>query len=152
MSKVTFNGLDRIIIVNYGVENLNVQDDIYSEWKRFLLSPENKKFKQAMRVVGGDPIPNRNLGSTFFLMNGWKIRPFEGDHRLVITGNIYATDGSDIIMDTIGNHKVRVMMTVSNIIDKVAIGGSATGSCETVDLNIDNLDIISEDGWSVSVS
>jgi len=153
MSKITFNGLTKVISVNFGIDDLDVQSDIYSEWKRWMVTPENKLFLQAMRVVGGDPIPGRNLGSTFFLLNGWKIKPYEGDHRLVISGNLYAKDGSDVILDTVGDFKVRVMMTVSNIIDKVSVAGGGTGgSTDPVDINIENLDIISEDGWSLSVS
>jgi len=151
MAQVVFDGDSRIIIANPGVIFLDVQRDIYSEWKRWLASPANKKFKRAMRVVGGDPLPADNLGSTFFLMNGWTIKPFEGDHRLIINGNVYATDGSDIIRDTDGNFKVRVMMTVSNIIDKVSTG-SGGGSTTPVECDLENIDVISEDGWSVSVS
>ena len=152
MALVIFNGDSRVITVNPGVQFIDVQKDVYSEWKRWIASAQNKKFKRAMRVVGGDQLPNDNLGSTFFLMNGWTIKPYEGDHRLIVNGNIYATDGSDIIRDTDGDFKVRVMMTVSNIINKVSTGSTSSGNTDPVNCDLDNLDIISEDGWSVSVS
>lgn len=152
MALITFDGDTRIISVNPGVIYLDVQKDIYSEWKRWLAPAQNKKFARAMKVVGGDPLPSDNLGSTFFLLNGWTIKPYEGDHRLIINGNVYAKDGSDVIRDTDGNFKVRVMMTVSNIIDKVSTTSGGTGTTDPVNCDLDNLDIISEDGWSISVS
>ncbi len=149
MAQVVFDGNNKVILVEAGVKFIDVQRDIYSEWKRWIVHPQNKKFTRAIRVVGGDSLPVDNLGSTFFLMNGWKIKPYEGDHRLTIDGNIYAMDGSDIIKDTDGNFKVSIMMTVSNIINKVlpTSGGLPPVVCDSESSNINN-----EDGWTVSIS
>ena len=88
--KVTFDGENRLIYVNEGVTELDVQIDLYSAWKEWMVQyPEHAGFLPAMRVVGGDPIgPGRALGATYFLTNGWRLRTWEGDHRLVILGNL----------------------------------------------------------------
>ena len=119
MSKVTFNGLEKLIIVNDGVTTLSVIRDLYSEWKKWFKSGTNSKFLPAMRSVGGDPISDvKDLGATFFLINGWRIRPFEGDHRLIIQGNLFTDPAGDsIVTDTIGDWRIVIEMETSSLVD-----------------------------------
>lgn len=119
MSKVTFNGQEKLIIVNDGVTNLSVQRDLYSEWKRWKKQGLNSKYLPAMRAVGGDPISDvKDLGATYFLINGWRIRPFEGDHRLNIQGNLFTDPAGDsIVTDTIGNWRIVIEMETSSLVD-----------------------------------
>lgn len=102
--------------------------EIYSEWKvwaqqngEFGESPEepNMRFPPAMRVVGGDPISDvQNLGSTFFLINGWRIKPAEGSHRLTLTGNLFTDPaGESTVVPTDGVFTVLVENFVSNLVD-----------------------------------
>ena len=73
MANVTFDGENKIIRVNDGVVQINVELDLYSEWKRWMMEDDNAKWLQAFRSAGGDPT---NLEATqfspryFFLMNG----------------------------------------------------------------------------------
>ena len=63
--KVTFDGPNKIIIVNEGVTELDFRDDVYSAWKEWILDPTqvNAKWEEAVSAVGGDPLPgNRLLG------------------------------------------------------------------------------------------
>ena len=119
MSKVTFVGEEKLIIVDYGVTTLSVQNDLYSEWKRWFKQNRNSKFLPAMRSVGGDPISDvKDLGATFFLINGWRIRPFEGDHRLIIQGNLFTDPAGDsIVTDTIGDWRIVIEMETSSLVD-----------------------------------
>src|SRR3990172_1116667 len=95
MSVVTFDGSNRLIVVDNGVTEIDVKIDLYSDWKEWMLLGDNSRYAQAMRAVGGDPLPgSKQLGSTFFLMNGWKIRPHEASHTLTVNGNLYSEDGS----------------------------------------------------------
>lgn len=117
--KVTFDGLNKIIIIENGIEELDFYSDVYSAWKRWILLNDNSKYEQAIRVVGGDPISSTKiLGSTFFMLNNWKLRPYEGDHRLIINGNIYTDPaGSSIFTSTLGNYNIIIEMAVSNLSD-----------------------------------
>lgn len=119
MAKVTFDGVNRLIIVDPGITELDVKIDIYSDWKEWMLLADNAKYPLALRVVGGDPVSeSKNLGSTYFLLNGWRIRPQEAEHRLIIQGNLYTDPaGSSPVIRTLGNYSVIVEYSVSNIVD-----------------------------------
>jgi hypothetical protein len=121
--KVSFNGITKIIQVieapdAYDDVYIDVKEDIYSDWKEWKLESDNSKFLEAVRTVGGDPLPgSKSLGATFFLINGWKIRPYEGDHTLNINGNLYCDDGSVPYISTIGSYNVMVINSVSSLVD-----------------------------------
>ncbi len=126
MAKVTFDGTNRLIIINTNETEIDVSIDIYSDWKEWVLLDDNFKYTIAISAIGGDPIGGgRFLGTTFFLENDWKIRPYEGNHVLKITGNLYTRDGTSPLVPTIGTYNVLITMQVSNIIDTVATGGSS---------------------------
>lgn len=118
-AKWTADWVNRLFILKAGVTELDVQVDLYSDWKEEVKLSDNMKYWPAMRAVGGDPISDtQNLGSTYFLINGWKIRPHEADHELLITGNIFTDPaGESIIVPTLGSYTVLVTNFVSNLVD-----------------------------------
>lgn len=121
--KVTFNGGSKLIIVENGITSLTFGPDVYSAWKRWSILSTNLKYSQALRYVGGDPtVGGAFLGSTYFLMNGWKIRPYEGNHELVITGNFFTEDESNPIVPTLGNFIVLTTRATSNLVDTINSG------------------------------
>jgi hypothetical protein len=156
MSKVTFDGDRQLIIVNTGITFLDFRKDVYSAWKEWVLQGDNSKYPLAIEVIGGDPLPEDSLGLTFFLLENWKIRPYEGDHRLTIKGNVYKKDQSDPIADTVGDFKVTVQMRVSNLIDMVNTGGgTCTGGGGTSEVTLDPeiIDSLSgQDEWTMTAS
>lgn len=88
--KVSFNGVTKRITVNAGVTSLNIREDVYSAWVRWLELDDNARFLPAMRYSGGDPIPGGETGVTFFLSNDWKL---EYDPNVVaIAGVLYSDD------------------------------------------------------------
>lgn len=122
----TFDGLNKLIILSTGTVEVTVKD-MYSSWKSWMTNGDNSKYLPAFSVLGGDDLPGgRFLGSTFFLENGWKIRPFEGNHTLTVTGNLYARDGSDPFVSTLGTYNVKVLLSVSNLVDTVNISGGTS--------------------------
>lgn len=124
MDKVTFSGTAKHILVLNSVTELDVRIDIYSAWKEWLLIGDNSKYEQALSVIGGDPITDViNAGATFFLENGWKIKPYSWNHTLIIIGNIYTRDGSSVITPQDGSYRVTVEMQKSNLIDIVNTTG-----------------------------
>ena len=154
MAKVIFDGERELIIVNPGETSIDIRKDVYSEWKRWFIQDDNSKFNKAFRVVGGDILPEDQLGLTYFLLGNWKIRPFEGDHRLIIKGNLYKQNGEDPIADTIGDFKVTVSMKVSNLIDMISTGVASASVAQT-ELTVDPelLDgISSQEEWSITAS
>jgi len=86
--KVTFDPELKLIVINDGVGEIDVQIDLYSDSKEWLLVDDNGRYAPPMRSVGGDPLPGGNpLGRTFFLINGWRILL---GHAVVFTGNLYS--------------------------------------------------------------
>lgn len=120
---LTFSGQTKIISLSEGTTVLNLKS-LYSSWKEWTLLSDHSKYLEAISVLGGDPLPGgRYLGTTYFLENGWKLRPFEGSHTLVVSGNLYSRDGSDPFVSTLGDFNVRIFLTVSNLIDTISTGG-----------------------------
>jgi len=90
--KVSFNGITKIIQVNAGVTELDIQTELYSAWIRWFERVENTQYLPAMRFTGLDPIPGGQTGGTFFTINGWKV---VYDPRIVaISGILYSDDYS----------------------------------------------------------
>jgi len=70
---VSFDGAAKRMVVT-GVSNVDVQRDLYSAWKQWLILADNAKYEQALRPVGGDAIGNgQRSPAYFFLMNDWKV-------------------------------------------------------------------------------
>jgi hypothetical protein len=101
--KVTFDGVNKLILVNPGVTELDVKVDIYSDWKEWFTGYDSvitSKYIQASESVGGQPLPGGEyLGGTFFLINGWRIKPYPGSYRLIVNGNLYTDTGEDVFVD-----------------------------------------------------
>jgi hypothetical protein len=117
---VTFDGPNRIITeIDAGGDNVLDVIEIYSEWKDWVRTSDNAKFEQAFSVVGGDPISaTQNLGSTFFLENGWRIRPAERNHKLTLVGNLFTREeGESPTVAVLGAFTVSVELRVSNLVD-----------------------------------
>lgn len=121
-----FNGEQKIISIITTDFRIEVSD-LYSRWKQWSLL--NQQYEQAFSVVGGDPLPGgRALGVTFFLENGWKIRPREAHHSLDISGNLFTRDGSSPFVQTLGNFNVLMRQNVSNLVDTVNVSGSGSST------------------------
>lgn len=118
--KVTFDGPNKLILVNEGVLVLDVQNDVYSNWKEWNLHRDNSKFSQALTAVGGDPITTEvSVGDSYFLENGWRIQPYSAynGYLLEVIGNIYTREpGGNPVNPT---PKVSVLLTRSNISETI---------------------------------
>lgn len=88
--KVSFNGVTKRITVNSGVTSLDIREDVYSAWVRWLERENNAQYRLAMRFSGFDPIPGGYTGATYFLINGWKL--VYDANVVAITGVLYSDD------------------------------------------------------------
>ena len=134
---VTFDPTNlRIIEINTGsplVNTISIRE-IYSEWKDWLLAdPTRKGYPQAFRYVGADPVSDtEELGSTFFLLFPWKIRPAEYDHELILEGNIFTDPaGESPVVPTLSPYTLSVVFKVSTLVETT--GGTALSPAETAD-------------------
>lgn len=132
---VTFNGISKIITIDNGIEIVSVKD-IYSAWKVWLQNSNNSKYLPAFKAIGGEELGGGLfLSPTYFLTNGWRVRPYEGNHILYVNGNLYVEEGGDPFVSTIGNYNVRINMQTSSIVTTVVVAtGSAVTSQDKTDI------------------
>jgi len=145
--KVAWDGEDKIIYVNEGVTTLDVKIDIYSAWKQWTLaSPEEPtpiSWPNAISAIGGEPLNDTlNVGSTFFLENGWRIQPFASKNPYILTvdGNIFTREaGENPFLFAEG---VSVNLTRSNLVDQIVATSTLTEADQ---------DAIASKVWDTSV-
>lgn len=135
--KVTFDGINKLIIINDGVTSIDVQRDIYSSWKEWSQLETNLRYLKAIDTVGGEPTTGgQRLDVTYFLINGWKIKPYSGTYDLTITGNIFSVDGSsikvpaDVISATVANNLTLNLNTSVIVRQLSATSTSGSGGLE----------------------
>ena len=114
--KVTFDGPNRLIIINDGELEIDVKVDIYSDWKEWALQRDYLKYLPACRAVGGDPTVGGNfLGSTFFTINNWRIQISDST---LFKGNLFSDDFTTPFI-AVDDAKV-ARAEFSNLVDTVA--------------------------------
>ena len=129
--KVVFDVYNKIMFVSDGVTEVDVKEDIYSAYKRFVIcskqSPTPAAFENAISAIGGEPLTDiLNVGSTFFLENGWRIQPYASDepYQLTINGNLYTREaGGNPFLFAEG---ASVRLTLSNLVDQVVATAAIT--------------------------
>ncbi len=129
-NKANFDGTNLLITLAPGETAIDVQVDLYSAWKDWAKQGDNLKYHQAFRTIGGDPLGgNLKAGAYFFLQNdvvgvspsiGWRIRPTEQDHEVVMTGNLFGEDTTvPILVPTLGAFTVTVRLNTSSLTQQV---------------------------------
>ena len=128
--KVHFDGPNKLIVINNGITELDVQEDIYSGWKEWFEVRDNAKYEQAMTAIGGETITAvQKVGITYFLENGWRIKMWEGNFNLTVNGNLYTREpGESPYVAAEGSYAVSIATSKSNLVDIVLpeIEGSTT--------------------------
>jgi hypothetical protein len=131
--QVTFDGLTSVVLVNVGIVNLDTEPDLYSAWKRWCVlttggfNRDGLKYDPAFRTVAGDPIrADKALGAHFFITNDWHLRPFAGNHELVIEGNLWPEAGEVIYTGVTGTFTV--LATVERAVDVLSDIVTVTGT------------------------
>jgi hypothetical protein len=130
--KVTFDGINKLIKINEGITQIDVARDLYSDWKEWSQLEDNLKYEQAFSVVGGeDTVNGEKLDATFFLLNGWKIKPYAGSYDLVLDGNLFEVNGGSIkvpadVLDSKPNN-ITITTNTSVIVRQVNTAGGGSG-------------------------
>lgn len=124
--KATFDGENKLIIINPEVTSFDIKEDLYSSWKEWLSLRDNSKFLPAVRTTGGDPVGGGQFtGDVYFLINGWRIYV---NHSVAINGVIYSDDFPSPFVQAQGTQIVT--NTVSALVNTVSTGGG-TGDAPT---------------------
>lgn len=127
---ITFDPTNKRIILGSAFVSTS---QIYSRWKEWVQTADNAKYLPAFRAIGGDPLGGALYVSLYlFLQNGWKIRPMESSHTLVIEGNISVDGGGDPVVQTLGNYNVLVQYTVPERAQAIATSGGSGASASEI--------------------
>jgi hypothetical protein len=106
----SFDGPNKLVILSAGTVSIDLAE-MYSRYKDWLLLG-NAGHALAFSTVGGEPIDpaaGTLVPLYLFLLNGWRIRPQEANHTLIVTGGTLLVDGGgDPFVDTLGNYRVRI--------------------------------------------
>lgn len=107
----TFDGAAKLIVLSPGTVSVSVRD-LWSRWVDWLVdTPDSRKWLPAMRSVGGDEIVagQTSIPVYTYLSNGWRIRPQEAAHTLVVDDGILLVDGGgNPFVPTLGAFTVQV--------------------------------------------
>jgi hypothetical protein len=118
MVKFTVDTTNKLFVAKAGVVDFDVQVDLYSDAKEhWLASGTAMGFPFPLRTVAGDPNPDGSVVEPFYYMRGgWKIRPDEADHELLVSGNIFLDQGETgrLFVPTLGGFTVLVTVVVTN--------------------------------------
>ena len=114
MEKVTHDATNRLIIVTDspagGLITIDVLSELYSASKREWLADDTlNRLTFPWVPEGGTVLPSgQTTPRSFILRDPWKLRPYEADHNLVLTGNVFAETGS-LTVPTLGNFRVEIL-------------------------------------------
>jgi len=137
MAKITFDWTNKTMTVVDWTETINVESELYSEWKRWSIDDNNTKFEQAFRTFGWDEtVPWQLAPKYFFLTNGWRI--IVDDDNVVVASNLYTDEwNSPFIL------KNWAAVSLSNsdvpVIDQKAIQYASYNWWVTLDITSDNV-------------
>jgi len=122
--KVSWFPLTKIVQVTLapdasGEVDFNVEVDLYSDGKEdWMASGELNKWEFPVLAIGGQDLPGeKELGTTFFLNFGWRIRPYESTHVFNVNGNLYTDTGDSPFTPTQGTYNVMTIQQVSSLVD-----------------------------------
>ena len=116
---VTFDGPNKLIIeIANGAENTSNVSEIYSEWKFWSTQADNLKYVKAFTPVGGDPISGtESLDITYFMENGWRLRPAELHHKWTLVGNLFTREpGQSVAVLPVGAFVVNIEQQLSTVV------------------------------------
>lgn len=126
----------RIVLDSVGVS----ASEIWSRWVEWLAIDDNSKYPLAFRQVGGDELGGGLfIPAYYFLLNGWRVRPMESNHALVITGNLFVDGGGIPVVNTLGAFNVSVQYTVPVQAQAVSTTGGGGGLTPTQAALLDSI-------------
>ncbi len=121
-----FDGLNKRVILN---STSVTASEIWSRYMDWLAADSNNaKWGLAMTQIGGDDLGSGLFVPIYvFLQNGWRVRPMESSHQLMIAGNLFVAEGGSPLVNTLGNYNVIAQYTVPVQAQAMATSGGSGG-------------------------
>lgn len=115
-------------------------EQIWSRWCDWAASGDNSKYGAVLSHVGGNELGGGLLIPNYiFLNDGWRVRPMEANHSLVITGNLFVTGGGVPVVNTLGSYNVAVNYTVPVQAQGISTSGSSGPSAADIATAVDSV-------------
>ena len=123
---MTFDGANKRIILN---STSVTASEIWSRYMDWLAADSNNaKWGLAMTQIGGDDLGGGLYVPIYvFLQNGWRVRPMESNHQLMITGNLFVAEGGSPIVNTLGSYNLIAQYTVPVQAQAMSTSGGSGG-------------------------
>ena len=123
---MVFDGINKRIVLD---STSVTASEIWSRYMDWLAADsQNAKWGLAMTQVGGDELGSGlYIPIYIFLQNGWRVRPMESSHQLMITGNLFVAEGGSPLVNTLGNYNVIAQYTVPVQAQAMATSGGSGG-------------------------
>ena len=123
---MTFDGANKRIVLN---STSVTASEIWSRYMDWLAADSNNaKWGLAMTQIGGDDLGSGLFVPIYvFLQNGWRVRPMESSHQLMITGNLFVAEGGSPLVNTLGSYNVIAQYTVPVQAQAMATSGGSGG-------------------------
>lgn len=100
--------------------------EIWIAWIDWVAASDNSKYLPALKQVGGDELGSGlAIPPYIFLLNGWRVRPMEANHTLIITGNLFVDGGGIPLVQTLGTYNVSAQFTVPVQAQAILTGGTS---------------------------
>ena len=107
--------------------------DVFRAWADWMLLSDNSKYLPAFSATGGDDLGSGlSIPPYYFLLNGWRVRPMEANHALIITGNLFVDGGGVPVVQTLGAFIVSVQYTVHVQAQGISTSGSSGPSAADI--------------------
>ena len=117
---ITLDGATRRIILDSASVSAAQIWSAWVDWHK-----ANQQWPLAFQLVGGNALGGGLfIPPYFFLMNGWRVRPMEASHNLLIEGNLFVDGGGVPVVGTLGTYQVNVNYTVPVQAQGIATSGS----------------------------
>ncbi|MFZ2202244.1 MAG: hypothetical protein WAV56_02495 [Microgenomates group bacterium] len=132
--KMTYDPSNKLFILNNSVTAFDVVVDLYSDAKEdWLTNATLNKFRFPLLAVGGQSIGGGQVISPYIMLRyGWKIRPYEADHTLTVSGNLITDDETTPYASVLGEYQVIIKSIVSS--NSLTSGGSGAVNLTASDI------------------
>lgn len=119
---ITFDPAARRIVLDSASTSAS---ELWSRWADWAAASDNGKYLPAFRQTGGDDLGGGlSIPPYLFLTNGWRVRPMEANHTLILTGNLFVEGGGVPIVPTLGAFNVSAQYTVPVQAQGISTSGS----------------------------
>lgn len=127
---ITFDTSAKRVVLD--VANVSAST-LWSAWVNWAAQSDNAKYLPVFSQVGGDSLGSGLfIPAYIFLENGWRVRPMESSHALIITGNLFVQGGGVPVVNTLGAFNVSAQFTVPVQAQGIATSGSSGPSAEAI--------------------